>query len=435
MDSQCKSAHDIVDELSVRIHPSSNTCSDDASSEASVRATELIFTSDEWVQMYAGCDAAELDLEEYMTDVYVHRRESVSSFLPHETIQFHEAQASTSSHGTSVESIDSLFERSKRRLRTWWSSLRDCKRLGRGYHTSNFRFMGGERTSRYRFSAPFSANNISLPTPDQVDSKVEPGQFSSRINFSRLICKSAVNGSGQVWEAIYDGHTVAAKVSPTENFIQEYSILKELEASRCTVKILALDPYTIRGPALVMQALLSTDLHEWLDHIRDPKADCISGRHLLLTLALQVARAVQDVHLINAVHCNIQVSSLLWCNKREHIILGGFSQARWQGETRARVQEDQQHMLPPEHRKCMDQVHSPPLDTTFDIWQLALCVVEMWQGQSTSKNRFGCRIPNGIPLRKLWLKCTRRDPRRRPSIEEVVDIMYNELTGSSKRAR
>lgn len=72
-----------------------------------------------------------------------------------------------------------------------------------------------------------------------------------------------------------------------------------------------------------------------------------------------------------------QVSSLLWCNKREHIILGGFSQARWQGETRARVQEDQQHMLPPEHRKCMDQAHSPPLDTTFDIWQLALCVVEV----------------------------------------------------------
>lgn len=61
-------------------------------------------------------------------------------------------------------------------------------------------------------------------------------------------------------------------------------------------------------PLAISQALLSTDLHEWLDHIRDPKADCISSRHLLLTLALQVARAVQDVHVINAVHCNIQVS-------------------------------------------------------------------------------------------------------------------------------
>lgn len=215
MDSQRENAHDMVDEVSLRIHPSSDTCSDDASSETSVRATELIFTSDEWVQMYAGCDAAELDLEEYMTDIYFHRRDSVSSFVPQETIQFHEAQASTSSHGTSLESIDSLFVRSKRRLRTWWSYLRDCKRLGRGSHTSNLRFMGSERTSRFRFSAPFSANNVSLPTLDQVDSKVEPGQFSSRINFSRLICKCAVNGSGQVWEAIYDGHTVAAKVSST----------------------------------------------------------------------------------------------------------------------------------------------------------------------------------------------------------------------------
>lgn len=41
---------------------------------------------------------------------------------------------------------------------------------------------------------------------------------------------------------------------------------------------------------------------------------------------LQVAQAVQDVHNADAVHCNIQVSSLLWDDDREHVVLGSFSQ-------------------------------------------------------------------------------------------------------------
>jgi len=246
--------------------------------------------------------------------------------------------------------------------------------------------------------------------------------FSTRITFRRLIRTSQ---HSQVWVAQYDGIGVAAKVSQTQDLSTEFNILKHLHASQRITTAVVMDDDTIRGQAMMMRLYEHEEVQRQIRFIQDTCKPRWDREFAFLHLAHQVALAVQDVHLMDIVHCNLQVSSLLWCNKKKHVVLGSFSRARGQGED-VPVWDptpgcaNMELEVPPEHRCASGQRR---LHSSSDIWQLAMCMLEMWQEAPAKKRHEVWCAPQDIPLRPMWLRCLQENPESRPRIHEIVNAV------------
>jgi serine/threonine protein kinase len=227
---------------------------------------------------------------------------------------------------------------------------------------------------------------------------------------------------------LHSGQTVAIKLLRPERFAdddalrrfesRELRILERIEGgghSSHVVRLLEKRLLRHEGlPFLVLEYIDGPALKEWLEN--KGRLDIKEAARI----GAGLARGLAVIHAAGGVHRDLKPSNVRMRYGKTPVLVDlGIARALWE------TQKLTQGIAPLTPRYAApEQREGLPATSAADIYALGVCLCEMLTGQTTVSFDLGL-VRKAVPWRlaKLVADCVARDPRARPSAQQVVNIL------------
>ena len=171
--------------------------------------------------------------------------------------------------------------------------------------------------------------------------------------------------------------------------------------------------------------------------------DEISQKKILFQIAFEICLGLRYIHSRNVIHCNLK-TDYLFLDEEYHVKIGNFFYSKINNNIFDENKEEDYFMVNKSEWTPPEILGNGKFDESSDVYRLGLILYEIFTGEIPHKSAESNQIIglNNIVsendkksryLVNLIQKCVSEDPKNRPCLEDISNILYNNCKYYGKR--